>query len=239
MKRLNVAVGILAASFALGGRASAQLPSGINENTAIPIYFLEMANDMMDVKTAPLRVYSITLSKAQQISATLSVAPTAAAAGLEMQLWGPGQTGLGNCVWVGCGNGGLEVARVNGTHSVSFTHTASTSGVFYITIATNSQTVNYTFEVTTPIPLPPPPPCTGGMLTGQVDNITYSLTLIAAGLPDSASVGGTQLCATCPVKPPAYPKIAEKMETAMGLNVPVSLCYDGSGNISQITLKHP
>jgi hypothetical protein len=239
MKRLNLAVGIFAAAFALGGRANAQLPSGTNENTAIPIYFQEMVSDLGDVKTSPLRVYSITLSKNQQISATLSVASTAPAASLEMQLWSPGQTNLGNCAWAACGNAGLAVQRLNNIHSVSFTYTASISGVFYITVAFNSLSVNYTLEVTTPTPPSSTPNCSGGTLTGQVDNITYSLTLIAAGLPDSASVGGTQLCATCAVKAPAYPKIAEKMETAMGLNVPVALCYDGSGNINQITLKHP
>jgi hypothetical protein len=239
MKRFYFAVGFIAAAVSFGGPANAQLPSGTNENTAIPIYFQEMFNDMIDVKTAPLRVYSITLSKGQQISATMSLAPIAPAVNLEIQLWSPGQTGLANCAYGGC-NGALAGGVVGGTRSASImNYIASVSGVFYITVATNAGSVNYTIEVTTPTPLPPPPGCTGGKLTGQVDYITYSLTLIAAGLPDSASVGGTQLCATCTVKAPAHPQIAEKMATAMGLSVPVSLCYDGSGNILQITLTHP
>jgi hypothetical protein len=237
MKRLQLAVGLIAA-VVTGGRAKAQLPSGTNENTAIPIYFQEMYNDMIDVKSAPLRVFSITLSKGQQISATMSLAPTAPAVNLEIQLWSPGQTGLGNCSYNGC-SGALAGGIVGSTRSVSIqNYTASVSGVFYITVATFGESVNYTLEVTTPTP-PPPPSCSGGNLSGQVDYITYSLNLIAAELPDSASIGGTQLCSTCSVKAPQYPQIAEKMETAMGLNVPVSVCYDGSGNILQITLKHP
>ena len=239
MKRFQFALALIALTVGAGRRANAQLPSGTNENTAIPIYFQEMYNDMIDVKTAPLRVFSITLSKAQQVSATMSLAPTAPAVNLELQLWGPGQTNLGNCSYQGC-SGALAGGVVGGTRSASImNYTASVSGVFYLTVATNGESVNYTLEVNTPTLPTSSPNCSGGTLTGQVDYLTYSLTLIAAGLPDSASVGGTQLCATCAVKAPAYPQIAQKMETAMGLNVPVSLCYDGSGNINQIMLKHP
>jgi hypothetical protein len=237
MKRLQFVVGLIASCFAMGGRANAQLPSGSDVNTAIPIYFQEMVNDLGDKNTAPLKVYSITLAKAQQISATLSVPSTAPVAALDLELWAPGTTSVANCTYNRC-NPSLPEQVSSGAHSVSVTYTASAAGVYYVLVAFGSISVNYTLEVTTPTP-PPPLACNGGNLSGQVDYITYSLTLVAAGLPDSASVGGTQLCSTCPIKPPQYPQIAEKMESAMSLNVPVSLCYDGTGNILQITLKHP
>jgi hypothetical protein len=237
MTNVRVALGILAAVLVAGDCLNAQLPSGSDVNTAIPIYFQQMVNDLGDVKTAPLKVYSITLSKNQQIAATLSVAATAPTANLDIELWGPGTTTLANCTYNRC-NPTLAYQVAPNTHSVSFSYTASADGVYYVLTSFGSNTVNYTLEVTTKTP-PVPPACNGGNLTGQVDFITYSLTLIAAGLPDSASVGGTQLCPTCTIKAPQYPDIAQKMETAMGLNLPVSLCYDGTGNILQITLKHP
>ncbi len=122
---------------------------------------------------------------------------------------------------------------------MSYTYTASASGVYYITASFGSLSVNYTIEVTTTstLPIVPNPPC-AGTLTGQVDYITYSLQLIAAGLPDSASIGGTQLCTTCTTKAPSNPQIVQKMEKAMSLNLPVSACYDAAGNVFQITLKH-
>lgn len=239
MKRLQFVVGLIAAGFAMGGRANAQLPSGSDVNTAIPIYFQEMVNDLGDVSTAPLRVYSITLSKNQQISATLSIASTAPVARLDLGLWGPGTTSLAGCGYNCAANSLAHSLTVLSNAAATFTYTASTSGVYYLRAAFGTLSANYTLEVTSPTP-PPPTDCSkGGNLSGQVDYITYSLTLIGAGLPDSASVGGTQLCTMCPIKAPQYPQIAEKMETAMGLNVPVSLCYDGTGNILQITLKHP
>src|ERR1700683_4205673 len=150
MKRFQFALALIALTVGAGRRANAQLPSGTNENTAIPIYFQEMYNDMIDVKTAPLRVFSITLSKAQQVSATMSLAPTAPAVNLELQLWGPGQTNLGNCSYQGC-SGALAGGVVGGTRSASImNYTASVSGVFYLTVATNGESVNYTLEVNTP-----------------------------------------------------------------------------------------
>jgi hypothetical protein len=236
MTNVQFVVGIFAVVLVVGDRANAQLPSGSDVNSAIPIYFQQVVSDLGDVKTAPLKVYSITLSKNQQISATLSEAATAPAANLDIELWGPGTTTLANCTYNRC-NPTLANQVAGNTHSVSFTYTASADGVYYVLTSFGSNSVNYTLEVTTRTP-PVPPPCNGGNLSGQVDYITYSLTLIAAGLPDSASVGGTQLCPTCTVKAPQYPDIAQKMETAMGMNLPVSLCYDSTGNILQITLKH-
>ena len=88
-------------------------------------------------------------------------------------------------------------------------------------------------------PINVPNPATAGCVTGQVDAITYSLQLIAAGLPDEVSIGGAKLCSSCSVKAPAYKELVDKMESAMGMNVGVSACYDNSGNIFQLKLVHP
>lgn len=244
MKRNSFSFCLVAAAFLLEGQALAQLPSGSDITTAIPIYFNEMTQNMGDVTTAPLFVYSITLSKGQQITGTLSIAASAPDAEFEFGIYPPTVGTLANCRYSGsmCANSPTALAANwtgNGGRATSFTYTASASGVYYIPVVLGSHSVTYTLEVTTTTLPSSSPNCSGGTLTGQVDYITYSLTLIAAGLPDSASVGGTQLCASCTIKAPAYPQIAEKMESAMSLNVPVALCYDGSGNINQITLKHP
>jgi hypothetical protein len=237
MKRLNFIVGLVAAAVAIGGRAKAQLPSGSDVNTAIPIYYNQMVNDLGDSGTAPLRVYSITMSKGQQISATLSIGNTAPSARLQVVIWGPTSTTVAFCTYnANCGG---YLQYVQGARSASATYTASTSGVYYIEAVFGSQSVNYTLEVTTTGTIPiVPPPTQAGCLTGQVDYVTYSMQLIAAGLPDSASIAGTQMCSTCTTKPPSNPQIVEKLEKAMALNLPVSACYDAGGNIFQITLKH-
>jgi hypothetical protein len=239
MKNLQVVFGLLTVALTLGKQANAQLPSGSDINSAIPIYYQQVVNDLGDVNTAPLRVYSITVSKNQQIAAALSNANTAPAAKLQLSIWAPTTTTLAGCNYSCSDAAALQSTFTGGGHGIALNFTASVSGVYYILVAFGSQSVNYTLEVTTPTLPASSPNCSGGNLAGQVDYVTYSLTLIGAGLPDSASVGGTQLCATCTIKAPGYPQIAEKMESAMGLNVPVSLCYDGSGNINQITLKHP
>jgi hypothetical protein len=89
----------------------------------------------------------------------------------------------------------------------------------------------------TPISIPNPP--TTGCLTGRVDYITYSLQLIAAGLPDEVSIGGSKACASCTVKPPLYPEISTRLESALKSNVNVEACYDSGGNIFQLKLVHP
>ncbi len=53
---------------------------GADVNTAIPIYYNQVFSDLGDSNTAPLRVFSVTIVKGQQISVTLSIANTAPAA---------------------------------------------------------------------------------------------------------------------------------------------------------------
>jgi hypothetical protein len=47
-------------------------------------------------------------------------------------------------------------------------------------------------------------PTITGCLTGQVDYVTYQLGQIPFSRPVAASIGGTQLCATCIVQPPIF-----------------------------------
>ncbi len=90
------------------------------------------------------------------------------------------------------------------------------AGTYYVTVATNSVGVSYTLQVTTQgTPQLQANPPQAGCLTGQVDYLTYSLQLIALNLPDTISVGGTQACATCSVKPPLYSQITEKLENSV------------------------
>ena len=50
----------------------AQTPDGTDINQAIPIYFGQTVNDIMDLKTRPVVVYSISLAKGQSFSTLLS-----------------------------------------------------------------------------------------------------------------------------------------------------------------------
>jgi hypothetical protein len=237
MKHMHFTVGLLAVVWGMAARVNAQLPSGSDINSSIPIYFGQSVSDLGDSATAPERVYSITLAKGQQVTGTLSVANTAPSAVISLGIWSPGTLSLAGCGY--CNSGALASGAGN-AHAVTFSYTASTSGVYYVKVGFGTVSVNYTVQVNaTGTPLGVPNPTSAGCLNGQVDSITYSLQLIAAGLPDSASIGGTQMCSSCSVKAPAYPQIVDKMENALALNVPVSACYDASGSLFQITLKHP
>jgi hypothetical protein len=207
--------------------------TGTDINQAIPIYFGQTINDIIDNSTRPWQVYSIALSKGQQVTATAA----ANTINWEIFLLGSGTTTIaGNFNALACANYNCGTAA-NG-NSVSYQ--IATAGTYYVAILAKGGGVTYNLQVTaqgTPITSPNPPQA--GCLTGQVNNITYSLQLISAGLPDTVTIGSTQACASCTVKPPAYPALVQKMETAMGLGVGVSACYDSSGNIFQLTLNHP
>ena len=80
-----------------------------------------------------------------------------------------------------------------------------------------SSGITYSLVVTaqgTPITVPNPQ--TAGCLSGQVDYITYSLQLIAAGLPDEVSIGGQKACPSCTVKQPLYPRNRRPPRTRVG-----------------------
>lgn len=209
---------------------------GTDINQAIPIYFGQTVTDIGDSGTAPHRVYSITLAKGQQLSVTMTTPGPSKF--MEIVLLEPTRKSVAGVGYSG-DKGGL-VTDYGNRSSVSFTYQVSVPATYFILADFGSTSLNYALQVTaTGTPIATPNPTSAGCLTGQVDSITYSLQLIAASLPDEASIGGTKLCSTCTVKPPAYPQLVNKLETAMGLNVGVSACYDAAGSIFQLKLIHP
>ena len=222
MRSFYTALVLTAAALSLSKTAHAQ--DGTDISTAIPIYFYQIVTDTIDDQTRPQQVYSITLAKGQQISAGLTANKTS-----YFQLLSPSSRTVKS-----------GQVLVQGTLSNSITYQVSTAGVYFIVVYAETAGVTYKLQVTAQgTPINVPNPATAGCVTGQIDYITYSLQLIAAGLPDEVSIAGTKLCASCTVKPPAYSQIVDKMETAMGMNVGVSACYDTSGNIFQLKLLHP
>jgi hypothetical protein len=235
MNRFLIAV--MGMMMLLAAAGSAQVPDGTDINTAIPIYFGQVVNDIGDSRSAPLRVYSIALAKGQQISATL----TSPQGLIELSLYAPGRlTVAGNTYFGSSGVSGTVAESDSGGPATSWTYAVPTSGIYYVVTYFGATGAQYSLQINAQgTPLTTPNPQSAGCVTGQVDYITYSLQLIAASLPDEASIGGTKLCSTCTVKPPAYPQLVSKLETAMGSNVGVSACYDATGNIFQLKLMHP
>jgi hypothetical protein len=80
------------------------------------------------------------------------------------------------------------------------------------------------------------PPLTG-CLNGPVDYITYSTGELSYGQADTASIGGTALCATCNVKPPLYAEFSIRLERAIERKQSVQACYDKNGNLFQVKLS--
>ena len=223
MRSFYTALAITAVALSLGRNAHAQ--DGTDISTAIPIYFNQIVTDTIDNKTRPAQVYSVTLAKGQQITITY-----AGNGGSYLILLSPASRSVGTGTRLGqdYGNNGLINYQV------------STGGTYFVWVSANASGITYKLQVTAQgTPINVPNPATAGCVTGQIDSITYSLQLIAAGLPDEVSIAGTKLCASCTVKPPAYMQIVDKMESAMGMNVGVSACYDTSGNIFQLKLLHP
>lgn len=234
MTRSHYGLGMLATILlAIPSHLQAQLPNGSDINQAIPVYFGQIINDIGDANTIPTKVYSITLAKGQQVSATL----TAPGKNIRISLYPPTILTIVGCNY-NCSSG--SVADNVAGNAAAIASTIATAGTYYLKASFGAVGTNYSLQVKAvgaPIVTPLPPQA--GCVTGQVDYLTYSLQLISAGLPDSASIGGTQLCASCTIKPPSYPEIVGKMETSMGLGASVSACYDSTGNIFQIKLIHP
>jgi hypothetical protein len=215
-----------------------QPPAGTDVSTAIPIYYGQFVNDIGDVHTNPLHVYSINLAKGQQFSAVVTVPATAPDPQVQVALFPPTTKTLAAVRYNGGTTGNL--ANGFGGHATTFTlSTVPAAGVYYVTVAVNTVGVSYTLQVTTEgTPQLQALPAQAGCLSGQVDFITYSLQLIALNLPDTISVGGTQACATCNIKPPLYSQITDKLELALRSGLPVQACYDANGAIFQISLQH-
>ena len=213
----------------------AQGPDGSDINKAIPIYFGQVVTDIGDAGTVPHRVYSITLAKGQQIKATMTI-PNGPARHIELYLLEPTRASVAGVGYSG-NKGGLALDYGN-TTVATWTYTVAAAATYFVLVTFGDTSVNYSLQVTaqgTPIVTPNPPQA--GCLSGQVDYITYSLQLIAAGIPDEISIGGQKACPSCTVKAPLYPEISERIEKALRYKVNVDACYDSGGNIFQIKLR--
>lgn len=78
-----------------------------------------------------------------------------------------------------------------------------------------------------------------GCVSGQVDSITYSVGELYYGLADDVSIGGTELCATCKVKPPLYAQFDARLERALRAKKNVQACYDENGSVFQLKVANP
>lgn len=232
MKHLLIAVMGLMTLIPAAGLA--QVPDGNDISTAIPIYFGQTINDVIDGKTRPIQWYTVSLSKGQQVSFRAKTANGSTSWNICLRT--PNAKVTDGCAAFS----GAQSGYSGGGTNPSIDYQVATSGVYIFDVFTWDPGVSYQFQMTaTGTPIATPNPTSAGCLTGQVDYITYSLQLIAASLPDEASIGGTKLCPSCSVKPPAYPQLVNKLETAMGLNVGVQACYDATGNIFQLKMNHP
>jgi hypothetical protein len=217
---------------ALAAHAQAP-PDGTDVARAIPVFFGQTVEDIIDKATLPNQVYAITLARGQELRVTVTVP---AAKEYYLHLLAPAAPTIDR-------GRDFSVARDNSccrANSRTFTYTASAAGRYFIWVNADDTSVRYRMTVTavgTPIAVPNP--TTAGCLRGPVDSITYSLQLIAMNLPDEVSIGGTRACASCSVKPPLYPEIAQRLENALRSKVNVEACYDAPGNIFQIKLVQP
>jgi hypothetical protein len=217
--------------------AFAQPGPGTDISTAIPIYYGQFVNDIGDVHSNPLHVYSITLAKGQQFSAVLSVAESAPTPEMQVLLYAPGVKTVA-AVRFNFGPG--NVVFGTGGRSATFSYLVPAAGTYYVVVDFNTVSVSYTLQVTTSgTPQLQALPTQAGCLGGQVDYITYSLQFLALNLPDTISIGGVQACATCGVKAPLYSEMVNKLEAALRSSLPVQACFDATGNIFQISLQHP
>jgi hypothetical protein len=206
--------------------------NGTDINDAIPIYFGQTINGAVDGSSTCCQVYSLKMAAGQKLTLTAKATATNPAWGVCLEAPSVTTIEKSSCV----AGGGATNAT-----AITYDYTAAAAGTYYLDVFANANRgTAYTFQVNAVNGiLPTTPPVKAGCLSGQVDSITYSLQLIAAHLPDAVSIGGTQTCPTCSVKPPAYPALVEKLETAMARNVGVSACFDPSGNIFELTLNHP
>jgi hypothetical protein len=214
---------------------AAQGPGGNDINEAIPIHFGQKIEDIGDPSLAPNRVYKIVLARGQAIAATVTADKTAC---MRLRLLAPATTTIKS--FSAAQQLGLSEA-CTGT-GISFNYQTSVAGTYflYLHFENNYNGINYTLQVNaTGTPIAVPNPQSAGCLSGKVDSITYSLQYIAVGLPDEVTIGGTRACASCTTKPPLYPEISSRLETAMNSGGSVEACYDSAGNIFQLKLLRP
>lgn len=210
-----------------------QTPDGSEINKAIPYFFGQIATGLGDPQiNPPFIVYSIDLARGQQITISGNVATGSGAIGLA--LLKPSALTVRSArtedLAVGCLRCGQR----------SLSYLVPVPGKYFLVVEFFNSSLTYQVSANTtgtPVALPNPP--NAGCLSGRVDYITFSLQRIASGLPDEVSIGGNRACASCTVKAPGYPEIADRLESAVRNNVNVEACYDSGGNIFQIKIIKP
>jgi hypothetical protein len=224
------------ALFALAAPGLAQELDGGSIDKAIPIFFGQTVTDIGDRQQVPNKVYKVVLARGQQFSVTAN--STAPNKRWWLALLPPNTRTLGQAAE------NQVVARHSSNWSsengLTFTYQVPAAGTYFVWLQFDSPGVNYSLRVTAQgTPIAVPNPTTAGCLTGRVDSITYSLQLIAAGLPDEISIGGVRACPACTVKPPLYPEITNRLESALLSGANVEACHDSTGNIFQLKLVRP
>jgi hypothetical protein len=235
--RLRLTVALLAASAAVFGQSGQ--PDGNDIPTAIPIYFGQEISDIADSSLAPSRIYKISLGRGQRLR--ILVTPSSGSPQWDVQILRP-QTAsvktLTNADLLAC----RQSSCVSGARyaSISLDYQVPVAGDYFIRVFAGQPGIDYKLRVTAEgIPLDVPLPAVAECLTGPVDHITFSLRLISMNLPDSLSIGGVEACATCPVKPPLYSAIVEKLESALRSGVHVEACADAQGNMIRVKMMRP
>ncbi len=123
--------------------------------------------------------------------------------------------------------------------AANYEFTVPVSGRYYLELRSGSVGPYKLSVQSKGTPIVVPNPATAGCLKGRVESLTYSLQLIAVGLPDEMSIGGTRACTTCTIKAPGYPEITNRLGAALLSKINVEACYDASGNIFRVKLVQP
>jgi hypothetical protein len=234
MKQIQMIAGVVLLTTLSSLTAFGQGAEGSDFSSSIPIVFGQVVRDIGDSNQRRTIIYKINLARGQKVSISLSDTNGNTRVDMGLYLVSPNVKSL--ATW---GNADT-LARQDGccgSSTRSVTYQVAAAGTYYIVLGFSSTGVSYKLEVLAEgTPIAVPNPTTAGCVNGRVDYITYSLQLIAVGLPDEVSIGGTKLCANCQVKAPLYPEIAQRLENALRSKVNVEACYDSPGNIFQIKL---
>lgn len=227
-------VGVMLHASALTQVGFGQTPDGSEINKAIPYAFGQIATGIGDPQfNPPFIVYSLDLARGQQITASANKVSGSGSVGIA--LLKPSALTVRSAY-----NNNDIAAGYTGCCNPSINYLVPAAGKYYIVVFFFGSSTTYQMSATSAgTPISVPNPATSGCLSGRVDYITYSLQRIASGLPDEVSIGGNRACASCTVKAPGYPEIADRLESAVRNNVNVEACYDSSGNIFQIKIIKP
>ena len=213
---------------------------GTDISSAIPIYFGQTVQDTMDAQLRPRQVYRVSLARGQQIVATLSLPDSAPSAALNLYVY-PGNVHTVAPLSCGSSRRDPQLAHAGDGYnrrSIELRYQIPAAGDYYlIACPGDSRGVSFKLQFdAVGTPLLTTLPTQAGCVAGQVDYVEYSLRLIAMGLADEVSIGGTRLCPNCPVKAPLYGSMIAKLEEALRANQPVEACHDSNGNIFKLRL---